>query len=370
MNGLTNVIRHLIRSIIIAAGVAAFALSATQRVGAEEQSVDLAALGTYQAALCEAGGGTATVDTVRTGDGLLAVRVECTGGTLDGWTCTNVQGFTDCYFAGQKPEPTSPVTDNAVEPTGGVETESELSVLTANVAAHVVAPTGGVEVVEDGSQPMLATTEDGGAPTEGAEEQVAASQTSDPTAAAGVAISLCEVGGGTAVVDVVRKADGVDLVRVRCVGGSLDGWDCFFDKSGATICSDLPFDNPEESPAVEPTGGVETEPEPTIPTTDVADDVTAPTEGAEEPAGDEGAAPGEEGADGMAEGGTPDDAVDEEGGQDLPDNPAQDETTAPTEGDSVADPGAGTEGEGADETYILAGEYGGIIFVEMDDEQA
>ena len=277
MNGLTNATRTLIRSIVIAAAVAALALSAAQRAGAEEYSPTVGA--GVQASLCEAGGGEAeTYGVTRTvADGVKSVQTRCKGGSLDGWDCFHGRQGSYCTDPKSRQEDPPATTDNAVEPTEGVETESELSVLTANVTAHVIAPTGGVEVATDEPLPAPATTDEVVAPTDGAEEPAA----DEPT---------------------------------------------ILDAEPAT----------------------------------------------NEPAVDEGADPAEEESGGMVEGGIADESVadEDDAGQDLPNNPAQDETTAPTEGDPAADPGAGTDGEGANETYVLEGENAEIVFFEEDDEQS
>jgi hypothetical protein len=387
MKGLTNATRTLIRSIVIAAYVATLALVAAQRVGATQTDdrVDPSEAATFQIAMCEAAGGKATVEVSRWVGWAPTTYVTCKGGLLDGMYCINTVAATVCTYPVVRPEEPP-----AVAPTGGVETEpgptvpptwvvgdivapigvieepaaeepaTELSILTANVSSHVVAPAGVAEIVEDGSRPMLGSTDASVVPTEGAEEaaedQVAESQTSDPTVAAKAAISLCEVGGGTAVVDVVRKVDGVDLVRVRCVGGTLDGWDCFFDKSGVTICDGL-HPSPDESPAVAPTEGVETEPEPTVPTTETTDEAVAPTEGAEEPGAEESAVEGGVGDEGVAEEGADDgadDGAEDDAGQDSPTDPALDETTAPAEGDPAADPDAGARDDDGTEADVVA----------------
>jgi hypothetical protein len=204
-----------------------------------------------------------------------------------------------------------------------------------------------------------------------------------PDVAANVQQSLCEVAGGEASVTSFRTpGQGLTGVHVRCIGGSLSGWGCnhYQDKSD---CS-TPLVRPEEPPAVEPVGGVETEPDPAVPTTDVADEVVAPTEGAEQPVVEEPVVEEPVVEEPVVEGGIDDESVAEEtvdggavddAGQDLLTNPALDETTAPTEGEPVADAGdpaadTGATNEGVIADQVVSDQNGGIVFLVEDDEQA
>ena len=198
-----------------------------------------------------------------------------------------------------------------------------------------------------------------------------------PDVAANVQQSLCEVAGGEASVTSFRTpGQGLTGVHVRCIGGSLSGWGCnhYQDRSD---CS-TPLTRPDEPPAVEPTGEVETEPEPLVPTTEVEDEVVAPIEGVEEPVVEEPVVEepvveGGVGGEGVAEE-TVDDGAADDAGQNLPTNPALDETT-PTEIEPVADAGdPAADADGADEAaatdQVVSEQNGGIVVLVEDDEQA
>src|SRR5687767_11746146 len=92
---------------------------------------------------------------------------------------------------------------------------------------------------------------------------------------------ICEGAGGTLEVTTQRTpGSGLTVVTLFCKGGAFNGWACIFDNYGWFVCppptpntdgsGTPPFSLPDEPPAVEPTGGVEPEPEPTVPTTEVA----------------------------------------------------------------------------------------------------
>jgi hypothetical protein len=348
MNGLTNATRTLVRSMIIAAGVAALVLSASQRVGAEENTGYGADVATgVQLSVCLAGGGEKLeVDTTRTpGSGLVGVKATCKGGSMDGWTCLHDRQTSLCKTPQSHQEEPPTTSDNAAEPTGGVEAESELSVLTANVEAHVVDPAEEIESEPETTAPPTEATDEGAAPA----------------------------GEG----EVVEATPAVDE-------GADDGVE---DEDGGHDLPETPAQDEttaptEGDPAADPgtgEGGEEVT---------GADEVVAPTGAAEEPVAEEPAAdePAADGSGGTAEGGVAGDGVAEDGvseegtnagesedqagtGQEVPETPAQDETTA-AEGDPTADPGAGESSPEGSETYAVAGGYAGIGFVVMDDEQA
>jgi hypothetical protein len=192
----------------------------------------------------------------------------------------------------------------------------------------------------------------------------------DPSEAAAFQKALCEAAGGKATVDVSRYVGYYPTTFVTCAGGLLDGMYCI-NTVLATICT-YPVVRPEEPPAVAPTEGIEPEPEPTVPSTEIVDEAVAPTDGVETepeptvpPTDFEGDVVPSEGADEPVV----EEPVVEDAGQDLPENPAQDETTAPTEDDPAADPNAGAGGGEVVETHVVSGEYAGIVFVEIEDEQ-
>ena len=135
MNSQTNAMRHLTRTIILAAFVALLAASTAQRAGAN-QSGSPVGKGTSQAENCEAAGGTAVIDVFRTGVGVHRVSVTCIGGVLDGITCDNWStGRTYCYEARALPDQTF-----TVAPTGGIVAEPAPPVPTLVIADEAIAP--------------------------------------------------------------------------------------------------------------------------------------------------------------------------------------------------------------------------------------
>ena len=83
--------RHtLVRARFLAAGLALLAPGAVQQVGAAD--TDASGAGTANIAVCEAAGGTATVDSNQNAAGWQEVYVQCNGGYLDGWDCYHSTG--------------------------------------------------------------------------------------------------------------------------------------------------------------------------------------------------------------------------------------------------------------------------------------
>ena len=224
MNGLTNTMHTLVRSIVIAAGIAVLALSAIQRAEAEQnQGFDPAEAATFQKAMCEAAGGEAAVFTYRTVEGgLRKTTVVCEGGLLDGMICDNYsQGFTSCTYpeggggvdpgydvAGELIHPEEPP---AVEPTGGIEPAPAPLVPTIEIADDVVAPVGDAEepvveeTVDDGVEddgqdlPANPVLQDTTAPTEG-------DPAADPNVGAG--------GGMDSEQQIIASGSGIQLYEL------------------------------------------------------------------------------------------------------------------------------------------------------------
>ena len=90
----TSVVRHLLRASILVALVAAALASLTGDAAAENQNPYDVAVDQMQT--CEAGGGTATYEEIRTaGSGVTYTEVSCSGGFFDGISCDN--GFQGTY---------------------------------------------------------------------------------------------------------------------------------------------------------------------------------------------------------------------------------------------------------------------------------
>lgn len=97
MNELAVSTRHLVRSVLIAAFIVMLALTTAQRTSANQSGPGVNDSTQFQAALCQAGGGTATIEVERTVNaGLAYTKVRCTGGILDGMFCYNGQ-YTGTY---------------------------------------------------------------------------------------------------------------------------------------------------------------------------------------------------------------------------------------------------------------------------------
>jgi hypothetical protein len=118
MNEQTFGTKQLIRTVVLAAFIAMLALTTTQRARASQSGSDVNDAVQFQAALCRAAGGTATIEETRTvGSGLSSVTVKCTGGYLDGMWCNNdLTGATICTF-----DRTVQSETEHVAPDGGVE---------------------------------------------------------------------------------------------------------------------------------------------------------------------------------------------------------------------------------------------------------
>jgi hypothetical protein len=110
--------QHLIRTVAVAAFVVMLTFTMTQRAGANQSGPGVNDATQFQAALCQAGGGTATIEVERTGHaGLAFTKVRCTGGMLDGMFCYNGQySGTQCWF-----NHTGPQQSQDVDPVGGIE---------------------------------------------------------------------------------------------------------------------------------------------------------------------------------------------------------------------------------------------------------
>jgi hypothetical protein len=95
------------RTVLVTVGIAVLGLAFMPSAARAAQSSQEISEGTaYQVALCEAGGGTATVDVKRTVEGVVSTTVKCTGGLLDGVNCDNMNIGTFCSFAAP-PDPGS-----------------------------------------------------------------------------------------------------------------------------------------------------------------------------------------------------------------------------------------------------------------------
>jgi hypothetical protein len=118
MNMRTFGTQHLMRTVAVAAFVVMLTFTMTQRAGANQSGPGVNDATQFQAALCQAGGGTATIEVERTGHaGLAFTKVRCTGGILDGMFCYNGQySGTQCWF-----NHTGPQQSQDVDPVGGIE---------------------------------------------------------------------------------------------------------------------------------------------------------------------------------------------------------------------------------------------------------
>jgi hypothetical protein len=118
MNKQTFGTQHLMRTVVMAAFIAMLALTTTQRASANQSGPGVNEASEFQMALCQAGGGTATIEVERTGHaGLAFTKVRCTGGLLDGMFCYNGQySGTQCWF-----NHTGPQQSQDVDPVGGIE---------------------------------------------------------------------------------------------------------------------------------------------------------------------------------------------------------------------------------------------------------
>ena len=136
MNERTISTRHLMRAVVMAAVILVLALTSIQRASANQSGPTVNERSEFQKALCEAGGGTATIDTTRTvGSGLVGVKVTCTGGLLDGMKCLNAKVGTVCTFS-------APTLDQeyVLEPVGTIEQVPADPVLTPVTADQTVEP--------------------------------------------------------------------------------------------------------------------------------------------------------------------------------------------------------------------------------------
>ena len=214
-------------------------------------------------------------------------------------------------------------------------------------------------------------------------QRAAANQQGDPVNSAASQARTCEIGGGTAEVDVGRDvAHGVYRASVTCKGGFFDGITCDNWSNGDTRCYES-LVRSEIEPADVPSGGIEAEPDPAAPTIESADEVVEPTEATQEPvitepAGDEAADPSQDAPDANVDGGVADEGVAEEGagdgvlsddGDDLPEYAAEDETTAPTGGEPVADTGESADGGAVFEAQTVSDPGLQLYEFEEDDEQ-
>ena len=110
--------QHLMRTVVMAVFILMLALTTTQRAGANQSGPTVNDATQFQAALCQAGGGTATIEVERTGHaGLAFTKVRCTGGMLDGMFCYNGQySGTQCWFNHAGPQQSQDA-----DPVGGIE---------------------------------------------------------------------------------------------------------------------------------------------------------------------------------------------------------------------------------------------------------
>jgi len=92
------------QTVVLTLSIALLGLTLTPPA-AQAADSDPSANATFQILLCEAGGGTATVDSTRTGNGLAGVQVTCQGGTFDGMDCFNSAYGTTCTGAHPNPVP-------------------------------------------------------------------------------------------------------------------------------------------------------------------------------------------------------------------------------------------------------------------------
>jgi hypothetical protein len=148
MTAATGTIRQLA---LVMACIGLLALSTAQRAGATVPGGDPSSNGTNQVLACQAMGGTATVETYRTTAGALIVTVTCSGGMGGGWSCDNVEDFTDCHPTGA-PLPTWGEVDPGNElwevvDDGGLGSP----VVTNPVADSSTAPSAGSHVTAPGN---------------------------------------------------------------------------------------------------------------------------------------------------------------------------------------------------------------------------
>jgi hypothetical protein len=192
-----------------------------------------------------------------------------------------------------------------------------------------------------------------------------ANQQGDPVNSATSQARTCEIGGGTAEVDVGRDvAHGVYRASVTCKGGLFDGITCDNWSNGDTRCYES-LVRPEIEPAVAPTGGIEAEPDPEAPIVETADQAIEPVEATEEsaviePAGDENADPAQDVPGGNVDGGAADD---------LPEYAAEDETTAPADGEPQADTGEDADSDAVFEEQVTSDSGVQLFQFEEEDEQ-
>ena len=92
------------QTVVLTVGVALLGLT-LMPPAAQAADADPSANATFQILLCEAGGGSATVDPARNGNGLAGVEVTCTGGVFDGMNCFNSSYGTTCTGAHPNPVP-------------------------------------------------------------------------------------------------------------------------------------------------------------------------------------------------------------------------------------------------------------------------
>ncbi len=108
---------NLIRLTLLAALVGLLTLATVQRAEANQSGPTVNDQSELAIAICQGGGGTATVDTVRTpASGLVGVRVRCTGGWADGMDCRIATWGTVCTFNAPQPN-----VDDSLPPLEGAE---------------------------------------------------------------------------------------------------------------------------------------------------------------------------------------------------------------------------------------------------------
>jgi hypothetical protein len=134
--------------------LAGLALATVQRAEANQSGPGVNERSEFQIALCQAGGGVATVSSIRTvGSGLMGTIIMCSGGLLDGMFCKNTQLGTWCSFGFIRPEE-----DTTLPTTGEIEQVDNTPVWTPDIVDDTVAPIEAEEPVEDVADPVEEST--------------------------------------------------------------------------------------------------------------------------------------------------------------------------------------------------------------------
>jgi hypothetical protein len=147
---------NLIRLTILAALVALLTLATVQRAEANQSGPAVNDQSELAIAICQGGGGTATVDTVRTpASGLVGVRVRCTGGWADGMDCRIATWGTVCTFNAPQPN-----VDDSLPPLEGAEQVDMTPDLTPEIVDDSIDPVVVEEVVDESATPEPDATDE------------------------------------------------------------------------------------------------------------------------------------------------------------------------------------------------------------------